>query len=65
MITAVRPASTVRRAAWTSRSLGMSSSAVASSSTSTPGAAMNALAKETSWRWPADSRPPRLPTLVA
>jgi hypothetical protein len=32
----------------------MSSSAVASSSTSTPGAAMNARANEISCRWPAD-----------
>src|SRR5579862_490725 len=65
MMTAVRPASTVRSALWTSRSLGMSSSEVASSRTSTAGAARNARANETSWRCPADSRPPRLPTGVS
>ena len=63
MITAVRPASTVCSADWTSRSLGMSSSAVASSSTSTPGAAMNALANEMSCRWPGRQPPAALADL--
>ena len=62
MITAVRPVSTVCSAFWTRRSLGMSSSEVASSRMSSAGAARNARANEMSWRWPADRRPPRLPT---
>src|SRR5690348_14497237 len=62
IISAVRPARIVRSAACTARSLGRSSSEVASSSTSTAGAARKTRANETSWRWPADSRPPRLPT---
>ena len=64
MISAVRPAEHRAQGVWTSRSAGMSSSAVASSRTSTAGAAMNARANEISCRCPADSLPPRLPTAV-
>ncbi len=59
------PASTVASAACTARSEGMSSEEVASSSTSTAGSASSARAKDTSCRWPADSRPPRLRTSVS
>jgi len=50
MIRAVCPVRTVRSATWTRRSDGMSSSAVASSSTSTDGAAMNARQNDRSYR---------------
>ena len=65
MITAVRPASTVRSACWTSRSEGTSSDEVASSRISTAGSARNARANATSCRWPALSRPPWLATGVS
>ena len=63
MMIAVRSARIVRRARCTRRSLGMSSDDVASSRISTAGSARNARANATSCRWPADSRPPRLPTI--
>ena len=65
MITAVRSASIVRRACCTSRSLGDVEDSVASSRISTAGSARNARANPTSWRCPADSRPPRLRTSVS
>ena len=65
MITAVRSARIVRSACCTSRSLGTSRLEVASSRISTAGSARNARANATSWRWPAESRPPRLATSVS
>ena len=58
MITAVRSSSRVRRACCTSRSEGTSSDEVASSRMSTAGSARKARAKDTSWRWPDESRAP-------
>ncbi len=65
MITAVRPASTVRMACCTACSPGTSSEDVASSRIRTAGSASSARANATSWRWPAEIRPPRLRTSVS
>ena len=62
---AVRSASTRANARCTMRSLGMSSDDVASSRISTAGSARKARANATSWRCPADNRPPRLATSVS
>ena len=61
----VRPAMTRRSVAWIAASATGSTALVASSSTSTRGSVINALASANRWRWPPDRVRPRSPMTVS
>ena len=65
MLTVVAPCATRSSAVVSARSVSGSTALVASSSTSSPGAAMCARTSATSWRSPTDRPSPRSPTTVS